>query len=86
MKRSIESGTVADKDDKLAAPSRRRKKELEVEPLAIVGIGVCAASVRSLETLFANLPNDLGAAYLVAVRQQEGLTSTPSSSRSAARQ
>jgi two-component system CheB/CheR fusion protein len=65
---------VADKDSKLEAPSRRARKEREVEPSAIVGVGVCAASFRSLEQLFASLPQDLGAAYVVAVRQQEGLT------------
>ena len=39
----------------------------------IVGFGVCAASIRSLETIVAALDPDLGASYAVAVRQQEGL-------------
>nr|WP_229362379.1 CheR family methyltransferase [Sphingomonas sp. PL-96] len=34
---------------------------------------MCAASLRSLETLFAGIGPTLGAAYLIAVRQQEGL-------------
>ncbi len=36
-------------------------------------MGVCAASLRSLETMFAGIGATLGAAYVVAVRQQEGL-------------
>ncbi|MBV9841342.1 MAG: PAS domain-containing protein [Sphingomonadaceae bacterium] len=41
--------------------------------MPVVGIGVCAASLRSLETLFTGVAPNLGAAYLIAVRQQEGL-------------
>jgi two-component system CheB/CheR fusion protein len=41
--------------------------------IPVVGIAVSAASLRSLETLFAGLKADLGAAYMIAVRQQEGL-------------
>lgn len=41
--------------------------------VAVVGIGVCAASLQSLETLLADIAPTLGAAYLIAVRQQEGL-------------
>lgn len=41
--------------------------------MPVVGIGVCAASLGSLETIFASIDPAIGAAYLVAVRQQEGL-------------
>ncbi len=40
---------------------------------AIVGIGVCAMSFRSLERLFGNIGSDLPAAFVIAVRQQQGL-------------
>ena len=42
-------------------------------PTPIVGIGVCARSLRSLEELFGDLSPSLAAAYVVAVRQEEGL-------------
>jgi two-component system CheB/CheR fusion protein len=60
--------------EKNSRPARRGRQAQEAHPTAIVGVGVCAASLRSLEILFAALPADLGAAYVVAVRQQEGLT------------
>ena len=41
--------------------------------MPVVGVGVCAVSLRSLETLFGDIAPGLGAAYLIAVRQQEGL-------------
>ena len=63
---------MAERNHKLRKPSRQRK-ERPGEPLAIVGIGVCAASLESLLTLFRSL-DGLGAAYVVAVRQQDGLT------------
>ncbi|HEY1142681.1 MAG TPA: CheR family methyltransferase [Sphingomicrobium sp.] len=44
------------------------------EPVAVVGVGVCLASLRSLEQLFSAFSDDLGAAYVIAVRQQDGLT------------
>lgn len=43
------------------------------EPLAVVGVGVCAASFRALLTLFQAM-EELGAAYIIAVRQQDGLS------------
>ncbi len=46
---------------------------VDARTLPVVGIGVCAGSLRSLETLFADIGTDLGAAYLIAVRRQEGL-------------
>ncbi len=41
--------------------------------MAVVGVGVGATSLRSLEQLFAGLTATIGAAYLIAVRQDEGL-------------
>lgn len=41
--------------------------------VAVVGIGVCAVSLRSLEFVLTNVDPQLGAAYLIAVRQEEGL-------------
>ena len=41
--------------------------------LGLVGVGVCAASLPSLVTLFASLETDAAAAYVVTVRQKEGL-------------
>jgi two-component system CheB/CheR fusion protein len=42
-------------------------------PMAVVGVGVCGASLGSLEALFSGLGPRIGAAYLIAARQQEGL-------------
>jgi two-component system CheB/CheR fusion protein len=64
---------VAERNNKLKKPSRQAKPEQHVEPLAVVGIGVCASSLESLLTLFRNL-DGFGAAYVVAVRQQDGLS------------
>jgi two-component system CheB/CheR fusion protein len=47
-----------------------------VTPAAIVGVGAGAASLDSLARLFSRIDGDLGAAYLVAVRQGESLTAT----------
>lgn len=60
-------------DGEDAAASREGHGKGATRPLAIVGIGVCATSLRSLEALFAGLGPDLPAAYLVAVRQQDGI-------------
>jgi two-component system CheB/CheR fusion protein len=58
------------------SPKRRKAaaSSAGTEPIAIVGIGVCLASLSSLQQLFAGLSNDLGAAYVIAVRQQDGLS------------
>ncbi|PYE23900.1 two-component system CheB/CheR fusion protein [Rhizobium sp. PP-CC-3A-592] len=48
-------------------------RPLRDEPLAIIGIGVSATSLGSLDRIFSGLTCDLGAAYLVVVRQQDGL-------------
>ena len=65
---------MAERDSKLKKPSRRSKTDQPTEPLAIVGIGVCAASLKSLLSLFSGLSNELGASYVIAVRQQDGLS------------
>ena len=61
------------------AKSPRSKKTAKApaaaEPVAVVGIGVCLASLQSLRDLFAALSEDFGAAYVIAVRQQDGLSS-----------
>ncbi|WP_260596629.1 CheR family methyltransferase [Sphingomonas endolithica] len=53
--------------------SEAGRTDLEETSIPVVGIGVCIRSLRSLETLFAGIEADVGAAYLIAVRQQEGL-------------
>lgn len=64
---------MADRADKRKKPTRRPKKDPQAEPVAVVGIGVCAASFRALLTLFEEMHDGLEAAYVVAVRQQDGL-------------
>ena len=64
---------VAERNHKLKKPSRQTRQQQHADPLAIVGVGVCAASLESLLTLFRSL-DGIGAAYVVAVRQQDGLT------------
>jgi two-component system CheB/CheR fusion protein len=64
---------VAERNSKPEAPSRRVRKGQPTEPLAVVGIGVCAASVSSLLALFSGMIDGLGASYVVGVRQQDGL-------------
>ncbi|MGN6057564.1 MAG: chemotaxis protein CheB, partial [Sphingomicrobium sp.] len=59
---------------KSKAPRSKRAPAPGATPVAIVGIGVCRASLGSLQQLFADLPKDLGAGYVIAVRQQDGLT------------
>lgn len=65
---------MADQKDPRKKPSRRPSKDPTTEPLAVVGIGVCAASFRALLALFSGMDDGLGAAYVVAVRQQDGLS------------
>lgn len=65
---------MAERNGSKAKPARRPKQDRPGGPLAVVGIGVCAASLPSLVHLLAELPEDLGAAFVVAVRQQDGLT------------
>jgi two-component system CheB/CheR fusion protein len=65
---------MADRDQKLGKPKRKPRKVQPDQPLAVVGVGVCSDSLHSLEELFAALGAELGAAYVVAVRQLEGLS------------
>ena len=65
---------MAEPKDKRKKPSRRPSKDPPSEPLAVVGIGVCAASFRALLSLFAGMHDGLDAAYVIAVRQQDGLS------------
>jgi two-component system, chemotaxis family, CheB/CheR fusion protein len=65
---------VADKDSKINKPARRRSAASDVQPLAIVGIGVGASSLRALKEIVSRFDPSLGAAYVIAVRQQDGLT------------
>ena len=64
---------MADKDRKRKKPEPPRSPAATA-PLSVVGVGVCAASLPSVLALFGGLAPDLGAAYVVAVRQQDGLT------------
>ena len=63
---------MTDTKEKRKEPSRRSSKDPPTEPLAVVGIGVCAASFRALLAMFSLITDGL-AAYVVAVRQQDGL-------------
>lgn len=65
---------MAERDETTKGTKRKRKPASSQKAAAIVGVGVCSGSFRSLEELFASLPNDLDAAYVIAVRQQEGLS------------
>lgn len=64
---------MADPRDK-KKPARRQSEDRPGEPLAVVGVGVCAASFRALLALFDGMKDQLDVAYVVAVRQQDGLT------------
>lgn len=60
-------------DEQVKGSLVAREDEDRSAVMPVVGVGVCAASLRSLETLFTGIEPSLGAAYLIAVRQQEGL-------------
>lgn len=62
--------TGEDEKDRIEAETSESQSQASVP---VIGIGVCAASLRSLEELVASLSPDLGAAYIVVVRQQDGL-------------
>ena len=64
---------MSDADDQQQELEEAVAPEAEAAIMPVVGIGVCAVSLRSVESLFAGISPSLGAAYLVAVRQQEGL-------------
>lgn len=59
-----------EQDDTEEAP-RLTGANQQQKPIVVVGIGVSASSLQSLEQIFSDIDPDLGAAYLVAVRQQE---------------
>ncbi|MBV9881836.1 MAG: PAS domain-containing protein [Sphingomonadaceae bacterium] len=61
---------MADKGGKAKKPARQNGRK---RPVAVVGIGLCAASLNGLETLFAALDDELGVAYVIAIRQQDGV-------------
>lgn len=64
---------MAEREETTTETKRKRRPGKPQGIAAIVGVGVCSESLRSLESLFASLDADLGAAYLIAVRQLEGL-------------
>lgn len=64
---------MAERNQKPKRAPRRKAEKPAPLSVPIVGIGVCAASLGSLGTLFRGLATDLGAAYVVAVRQQDGV-------------
>src|SRR4051794_14272181 len=57
-----------------AAARSKRKAGPPSPPVPVVGVGVGAVSLESLAALFQGFEPDLGAAYLVAVRQADGVT------------
>lgn len=73
MRPAARFGSVADEDNNVRKGSPRTNRPAGSEPLAVVGIGLCAASLTSLLTLFDGIGDDLGAAYVIGVRQQDGL-------------
>jgi len=69
-----EAGVTSMADDERQTPAPAGSDEdTATTPLAIVGVGVGAASFRSLQELFAHLTEDAGVAFLIAVRQRDGL-------------
>lgn len=63
---------MAERNNKVVKLPRPVVRDVDDKPVAVVGIGVCAASLEALLTLFRDL-DGLGAAFVVAVRQQDGL-------------
>jgi two-component system CheB/CheR fusion protein len=66
---------VADRETKRVTKGSTHKAQSPAEPVAVVGIGVCLASLDSIERLFDGIGQKSGAAFVVAVRQQDGLSS-----------
>lgn len=60
-------------EEEQEAQLRTGHPEVSVTPLAVVGLGVCARSLPTFRTIFEELTKPMGAAFLVAVRQNEGL-------------
>jgi two-component system CheB/CheR fusion protein len=69
----VADSTKARRTKKASAPARARAGG--GEPAAVIGVGVCLASIDSIERLFALMDESIDAAYLVAVRQHDGLSS-----------
>ncbi|WP_245317581.1 CheR family methyltransferase [Rhizobium sp. N122] len=63
-----------DEQDNMEQSAGALERDQHEQPLVIVGIAVSAQSLRSLEQIFSEIGVDLGASYLVAVYQQEGLS------------
>jgi two-component system CheB/CheR fusion protein len=64
---------MLDANEQVENPSTDIEEDAGTTIIPVVGVGVCAASLRSLETLFAGVGPSLEAAYMVAVHQLEGL-------------
>ena len=66
---------MAERNQKPARAAARSKRKAGPPsppvPVPVVGVGVCAVSLESLAALFQGFEPDLGAAYLVAVRQAD---------------
>ncbi|WP_064842273.1 MULTISPECIES: CheR family methyltransferase [unclassified Rhizobium] len=63
-----------DEQDNMELSAGALERDQHEQPLVIVGIAVSTQSLRSLEQIFSEIGVDLGASYLVAVYQQEGLS------------
>ncbi|MBB2676179.1 UNVERIFIED_ORG: two-component system CheB/CheR fusion protein [Rhizobium esperanzae] len=59
-----------DEQQSMEQQASARDQGRHEQPVVIVGIAVCAQSVSSLEQIFSQINPDLGASYLVAVRQE----------------
>lgn len=64
---------MSDADEREITATRAENDDVPRTSIPLVGIGVCARSLQSLEQIFRDIGEQTGAAYLVAVRQQEGL-------------
>src|SRR4051812_43134898 len=63
---------MAERNHKPARAARRNGGKAGAAAIPVVGIGVCRLSLNSLGILFRGLDPDLGAAYVIAVRQEDG--------------
>ena len=64
---------MLDTQEQVAASAAPNEDDDRETVMPVVGVGVAAGSLQSLETLFGGIEPSFGAAYIVAVRQQEGL-------------
>lgn len=60
-------------DDRNERPGDGEPYGSRIEPAIVVGVGVCAASFESLLRIFGEVDAADNAAYLIAVRQEQGL-------------